>query len=130
MTSLNAALTGHLVFSTLHTNSALDSLSRLMMMGVEAYLLAPALQLIVAQRLVRKICPHCATKRAVTDQEDAYITKSLSTIQLVRPDLKIAYDKTVPHSAGCEQCNGTGYIGRLALLEVMELTPEIREKIV
>jgi type II secretory ATPase GspE/PulE/Tfp pilus assembly ATPase PilB-like protein len=130
MTSLNAALTGHLVFSTLHTNSALDSLSRLMMMGVEAYLLAPALQLIVAQRLVRKICSHCVTKRAVTDQEDAYITKSLSTIQLVRPDLKIAYDKTIPHSPWCDQCNQTGYIGRVALLEVMEITSDIRDKIV
>ena len=130
MTSLNAALTGHLVFSTLHTNSALDSLSRLMMMGVEAYLLAPALQLIVAQRLVRKICPHCKTNREVSEQEDAYIVKSLANISLVRPDLKIEYNKLIPHSAGCEHCNGTGYIGRLALLEVMELTPEIREKIV
>lgn len=129
-TSLNAALTGHLVFSTLHTNSALDSLSRLMMMGVEAYLLAPALQLIVAQRLVRKACPHCKTLREVTDQEDAYITKSLQMIKDVRPDLTIEYNKLVPHTAGCEHCNQTGYIGRIALLEVMEITPKMREKIV
>ena len=129
-TSLNAALTWHLVFSTLHTNSALDSLSRLIMMWVEPYLLAPALQLIVAQRLVRKACPHCLTKRAVTDQEDAYITKSLETIKSIRPDLIVNYDKTIPHTAWCDHCNQTGYIGRIALLEVMELTPDIRDKIV
>jgi type II secretory ATPase GspE/PulE/Tfp pilus assembly ATPase PilB-like protein len=56
--------------------------------------------------------------------------KSLANINLVRPDLKIEYNKMIPHTAWCEQCNGTGYIGRLALLEVMELTAEIREKIV
>ena len=97
MTSLNAALTGHLVFSTLHTNSALDSVSRLLMMGVEPYLLAPALQLIVAQRLVRKNCPHCISQRPVTEQEDTYITKVLKNIHDVRPDLSISYDKTLPH---------------------------------
>ncbi|MBQ7616528.1 Flp pilus assembly complex ATPase component TadA [bacterium] len=57
--AINASLTGHLVFTTLHTNSVLDSLSRLMNMGVEPYLLTPALQLIIGQRLVRKVCPHC-----------------------------------------------------------------------
>ena len=130
MTSLNAALTGHLVFSTLHTNSALDSVSRLLMMGVESYLLAPALQLIVAQRLVRRVCPHCMTQRPVTDQEDAHITKTIKTIQDVRPDLALHYDKTVPHAPGCDHCQWTGYIWRIAIIEVMEVTPDIRNAIV
>lgn len=100
------------------------------MMGVEAYLLAPALQAIVAQRLVRKICPHCASTRPVTDQEDAFILKMLETINDIRPDLTIDYNQQIATSAGCEHCNGTGYIGRLAVVEVVELTPDIREKIV
>jgi len=129
-TSLNAALTGHLVFSTLHTNSALDSLERLLMMGVEAYMLAPALQLVVAQRLVRKVCPHCMSRRPVTDAEDQYISHALQVIHDMRPDLSIPYDKTVPHSPGCDQCQWTGYMGRIALIEVMEVNDDIRQHIV
>jgi type II secretory ATPase GspE/PulE/Tfp pilus assembly ATPase PilB-like protein len=100
------------------------------MMGVESYLLAPALQLIIAQRLVRKACPHCMTHRPVTEQEDAYITKSLQTIAQIRSGIGGDYNHTIPHTPGCEQCNGTGYIGRIALLEVMEVTADIREKII
>ena len=129
-TALNAALTWHLVFTTLHTNSALESLSRLLMMGVEAYLLAPALKVVMAQRLVRKVCPHCVSWREVTDQEDAFLQKSLAKIHDIRPDLTINYEKKVPTVVGCDQCNGTGYIGRTAVIEVLELTPEMREKIV
>lgn len=129
-TALNAALTGHLVFSTLHTNNTVESISRLLMMGVEAYLLAPALQIIVAQRLVRKVCPHCVTKREATDQEDAFITKMIQKIQDVRPDLSIPYDRMLATVPGCDHCNGTGYIGRLAVVEVLEMTPDIRAKII
>lgn len=129
-TALNAALTWHLVFTTLHTNSALESLSRLLMMGVEAYLLAPALKVVMAQRLVRKVCPHCVSWREVTDQEDAFLQKSLAKIHDIRPDLTINYEKKVPTVVGCDQCNGTGYIGRTAVIEVLEFTPEMREKIV
>ena len=129
-TALNAALTWHLVFTTLHTNNALESISRLLMMGVEAYLLAPALQAIVAQRLVRKVCPHCSSQRKVTEQEDSFILKMLEKITDVRPDLIIPYEWSLVTSSWCEQCNGTGYIGRLAVVEVIELTPDIREKIV
>lgn len=129
-TALNAALTGHLVFSTLHTNSALDTISRLLMMGVKPFLLAPALQVVIAQRLVRKCCPHCLTKRLANEQEKEFITKMLGKIKDARPDLKLARDGNVPHNPGCDHCNNTGYIGRLALLEVMEITEPIREKIV
>ena len=100
------------------------------MMGVEAYLLAPALKVVMAQRLVRKVCPHCVSWREVTDQEDAFLQKSLAKIHDIRPDLTINYEKKVPTVVGCDQCNGTGYIGRTAVIEVLELTPEMREKIV
>ena len=129
-TALNAALTGHLVFSTLHTNSALDAIPRLLMMGVEAYLLAPSLQAILAQRLVRKACPECVSSRPANDQEDAYIRKTLSRIRDTRPDLEISYDGMISTVAGCDACNGTGYQGRLAVIEFLALTPDIRAKIV
>jgi len=66
------------------------------MMGVEAYLLAPALKLIVAQRLVRKVCPHCMSWREVNEQEDMFLTQSLTKIHDIRPDLQIKYEKKVP----------------------------------
>lgn len=100
------------------------------MMGVESYLLAPALQVIVAQRLLRKVCPHCVTKRQVTDQEDSFIMRMLATIKEVRLDLNIPYDHMIPTVGGCEQCNGTGYIGRMAIVEVLEMTPDIRARII
>jgi type II secretory ATPase GspE/PulE/Tfp pilus assembly ATPase PilB-like protein len=68
-TIVNAALTGHLVFTTVHTNSALETISRLTSMGVKTFLLAPAIQLICAQRLVRKLCPHCLKIETATDNE-------------------------------------------------------------
>lgn len=129
-TSLNAALTWHLVFSTLHTNNVLESISRLLMMGVEAYLLAPAVKMIIWQRLVRKICSHCMARRKTSDQEHKYITQSLDQIKTIRSDIDLSYDGTVPHSAGCEHCNGTGYIGRTALIEVLEMTDDIKTHII
>lgn len=129
-TALNAALTWHLVFTTLHTNSALDALSRLLMMGVEAYLLAPALKMIIAQRLIRKVCPHCVSWRDVSDQEDSFLQKSLEKMNDIRPDLTITYEKKVPTVVWCDQCNSTWYVWRTAVIETLELTPEIREKIV
>lgn len=79
--TVNAALTGHLVFTTLHTNSAIASLGRLLSMHVEPYLLAPALQMVIGQRLVRKLCPHCKQQRAVTESEDMEIRKLLESLK-------------------------------------------------
>jgi type IV pilus assembly protein PilB len=79
--AVNASLTGHLVFTTLHTNSAIASIGRLISMDVKPYLLAPALQLVIGQRLVRKVCPHCATKRQASYAEDAEIKKVLENLQ-------------------------------------------------
>lgn len=129
-TALNAALTWHLVLSTLHTNSALEAIPRLLMMGVESYLLAPSLQAIVAQRLVRKLCSYCKQKRNATPQEDQFINDSLKEIMSIQQDIKISYSNKVSISKWCDHCNGTWYIGRLAVVEIIPLTATIREKIV
>jgi type II secretory ATPase GspE/PulE/Tfp pilus assembly ATPase PilB-like protein len=128
--SINAALTGHLVFTTLHTNSAIATLGRLISMDVKPYLLAPALQLILGQRLVRKVCPHCSTKRAAGYAEDAEIKKTLETLGNGGNILMPVYEGDVAQANGCEQCNHTGYLGRIAILELLEITDEIRKLIV
>jgi type IV pilus assembly protein PilB len=128
--SINAALTGHLVFTTLHTNSAIASIGRLISMDVKSYLLAPALQAIVGQRLVRKVCPHCATKRQASYAEDEEIKKSIATLQNLGNVALPAYDGTIVQANGCEQCNHTGYLGRSAIIEILEITEEIRKLII
>ena len=108
--AVHAALTGHLVLSTLHTNDAVGAIYRLLDMGVEAYLLAAALRGVLAQRLVRRLCPHCARQLAATPAQLHYLGKSeCEQLQLAT-------------AVGCEHCQGTGYSGRLALHEVLPLT--------
>jgi type IV pilus assembly protein PilB len=128
--SINASLTGHLVFTTLHTNSAIASIGRLVSMDVKPYLLAPALQMVVGQRLVRKLCPHCTTKRQASYAEDAEIKKTLETLQNDGNITLPEYDGTIAQANGCEQCNQTGYLGRMAILELLEITEGIRKLIV
>lgn len=113
-TAIRAALTGHLVFSTLHTNNAAGAAVRLVDMGIEPFLVASALRGVVAQRLVRRICPHCKTAYAANAEEKAY--------------LKIKSDSlTLYKGSGCEKCRGTGYLGRMALQEVMPVVPELKK---
>ncbi len=107
-----AALTGHLVLTTLHTNTAIGAIPRLINMGTEPYLLASALQLIVAQRLVRRICPKC---RCV--DEDA---------QELLPTLDIPQGTTFYKGSGCENCYNTGYTGRIAIFETLVMTDALR----
>lgn len=128
--SINAALTGHLVFTTLHTNSAVEGITRLLTMWVKPYMLAPSLNLIVAQRLIRKVCPHCSTKRAATTWEDIEIKEAIKKIQEVNPNLDIVYDGQILQAVGCEACNGSWYKWRVATVEAFEITDEVREMIV
>ncbi|UWQ23150.1 GspE/PulE family protein [Jannaschia sp. W003] len=106
--AVESAMTGHLVLSTLHTNTALGATSRLADMGVERFLLAPMLRGLVAQRLVRRVCPDCAAPRTVTAAEAAPLGGHL------------APGTTVMRGTGCDACHGTGYRGRLPLYEVVE----------
>lgn len=112
-----ASLTGHLVFSTLHTNSAIESIDRLKDMGIEPYLITSSLEGIVAQRLVRRVCRDCGRTRDVTATEQAVL-------------LKYGFHSTQVHAgAGCPACNHTGYRGRIALHEVFELDEEAKQLI-
>ena len=110
-----AALTGHLVLSTLHTNDAPSTINRMIDMGIEPFLVASSTNIIMAQRLVRRICKHCKTEEKVPPE-------SLSGIGL-KPDT------VVYKGRGCDQCGGNGYAGRQGLYEVMPITPEIRDMI-
>lgn len=113
--AIQAALTGHLVLSTLHTNNAPASITRLLDMGVEGYLIASSLILAVAQRLVRKLCPLCKKAYTPTIEE-------LATVGLQPKD---AQGITFYQSVGCEECGQTGYKGRMAIFEMMEMTPAL-----
>ena len=118
--ALKAALTGHLVFSTIHTNDAVSTVTRLQNMGTPDYLIAAALSLVLAQRLVRKICPDCKTLDENTN------LKLLSSIG-INPE-KAARSK-VFKGAGCANCNMTGYKGRMGIYEALEITREIKQAI-
>jgi len=128
--AVNAALTWHLVFTTLHTNSAVASVPRLLSMGVESYLLAPAIQLVLGQRLVRKICPNCSDKRPATYAEQTEIEKAINNLSDLDMNNIPAFDGTVMESHGCAQCNETWYQWRLAILEALEITEDMRNLII
>lgn len=117
--AVKAALTGHLVLSTLHTNDAPSTISRLMNMGIEPFLVATSVNLIQAQRLVRRICKDC--KAEIKLPKEALIDVGFTASE-------VAELKTFKGS-GCTACNGTGYKGRVGLYEVMEITDELRELI-
>lgn len=127
--AINAALTWHLVFTTLHTNSALESLTRLLNMGCEPFLLAPALQLVIGQRLVRKLCPHCSQKIKATPEQDQEIKTALLQLQKINPKIWLHYDGTLPTAIGCPHCNHSGYQWRIAILELLQITDQLKEAI-
>ena len=115
--AVQASLTGHLVFSTLHTNDAPGALTRLVDMGVEPYLVASSLEAVLAQRLVRVLCKHCK-------QPDNSVRA-----QSFKAKLGIAADKTIFKSVGCRECRNTGFFGRHAIFEWMNTDEEIRQLI-
>jgi type IV pilus assembly protein PilB len=117
--AVKAALTGHLVLSTLHTNDAPSTISRLMNMGIEPFLVATSVNLICAQRLVRKICANC--KEAAGSPEQAMLDAGYTAEEVKKT--------TIYHGKGCGTCNKTGYKGRVGLYEVMEINDELRELI-
>ena len=117
--AIKAALTGHLVLSTLHTNDAPSSINRLMNMGIEPFLVASSVNLIAAQRLVRRICTSCKEPIEVPDQ---------ALIDVGIPPQEVKSVKLF-RGKGCERCNGTGFKGRVALFEVMDVDEEMRELI-
>jgi len=118
--AIKASLTGHLVLSTFHTNDAPSAISRFLYMGIEPYLLASTLNLVVAQRLVRKICDHCKEPVQLSEQ----VLKRLSI------DPEKAKTAVFYHGRGCNNCGGTGYRGRLPIFEFLPIDHELSEKII
>jgi len=114
--AIQSALTGHLVFSTLHTNDTVSTISRLSFMGIESYLVSDAVNLIIAQRLVRTICPKC--KMEMTEVHDSVYEK------LGLPNTAKLYKGT-----GCNACDGSGYKGRVAIFEILKITNSLRRMI-
>jgi type IV pilus assembly protein PilB len=130
--AVNAALTGHLVFSTLHTNDASGAAPRMMDMGVEPFLLISALTCVVAQRVLRKICPNCRQDMEIPADKEAEIKSTLGPIyQMIEDRWKKEGKKiTMPKIVGCDKCNNTGYLGRIAIYEVMPITERISKLVV
>ncbi len=117
--SFQAAMTGHLVFSTIHTNDAASTIARLLDLGVEPYLIPTSLRAVIAQRLVRKICPDCVEEYTPTEEElEIYNLK----------DWRGA-GKTLKRGKGCPACEYTGYRGRTGIFEILEMTPKISQLI-
>jgi type IV pilus assembly protein PilB len=117
--AVKAALTGHLVLSTLHTNDAPSTINRLMNMGIEPFLVASAVNLICAQRLVRRVCSHCSEEQPTPASALEEVGFSAAEAATVMPRKGV----------GCEQCNDTGYKGRIGLYEVMELDDDVNEMV-
>jgi general secretion pathway protein E/type IV pilus assembly protein PilB len=115
--ALQASLTGHLVLTTLHTSNTVESITRLIDLGVEPWIVGNALQALVAQRLVRTLC-HCSTQ-----------TQTESDIHMSADDRRVLLPKgsTVKQAAGCETCHDTGYKGRTAIFEVLDVDDDLRD---
>lgn len=115
--AFHAALTGHLVYSTLHTNSAIATIARLFDLGLKPYVIATALEGIIAQRLVRRVCPECSTTKAADPMLRARLGGAFSGIV------------ETSHGAGCNNCHGSGYKGRVGIYEVLTLDDDLRDRI-
>ncbi len=127
--AVHASLTGHLVLTTVHANTAAGVIGRIVDLGIKPAIIAPAVNAIIAQRLVRKLCPHCKKKYKPADSTITVIKEMLS---LISPKAEIDVPKNIEYlwkADGCAKCNGLGYRGRLGIFEVMTIDEEIRKLI-
>lgn len=127
--AIHAALTGHLVFSTLHTNNAIGAVPRLIDMGIEPFLLASSLKIVAAQRLVRKICENCKQEVEISENIINRIKQELAGIpneELLKYDVDLSKKLKFYKGAGCEECGTLGYKGRVAIYEVVEISDTIQ----
>jgi type II secretory ATPase GspE/PulE/Tfp pilus assembly ATPase PilB-like protein len=120
--AIQAALTGHMVFSTLHTNDAPGAITRLIDMGIEPFLVASAIELVIAQRLVRRLCPECSRPEPVAK------LKLRDTLAILGVDPAEAEAvATLQAPVGCDRCRGTGYRGRIGIFEILRPNDELHE---
>jgi len=127
---VNAALTGHVVLSTIHTNSSVGVVARLIDMGVKPFLIPSTLRLVISQRLIRNLCPACKIKIKPTEKIRDYILERIKSMpEIVKNDLKVPEPLYIYSAKGCEKCRFTGYAGRAGLYEVFSMNDEIAELI-
>ncbi len=127
--AVHAALTGHMMLSTLHTNNAFGAIPRLIDMNIEPFLIASSLNLIIAQRLVRKICEHCIQPVELDATEEADIIAEIEMMptEYLPEDVSLLAPFTLYKGKGCSRCEDMGYHGRVAISEVLENTKELSE---
>ncbi|MFA6458104.1 MAG: GspE/PulE family protein [Patescibacteria group bacterium] len=130
--AIEAALTGHLVLSTIHTNSAISTITRLLDMGAAAFLITATVNAIIAQRLVRKICEHCKTETVIKPAIEEKLRRAIASMNPIQRDklgLKEGAPLKIYHGEGCEECGHTGYKGRIGMYEILEMNNAIKELI-
>lgn len=126
--AIHAALTGHLVLSSIHTTTALGIIPRLIDLGIKPYLISPALSIALAQRLVRSLCPYCKKKIKSSKEIEGMILKEIENFpEVVKKEIKIPKPLYIYQSVGCKKCNQGGYSGRTGLFEVLKMTDELAE---
>ncbi|MBI4127213.1 type II/IV secretion system protein [Candidatus Peregrinibacteria bacterium] len=128
-TAAQASLTGHIMLSTLHTNSAIETIPRLLNIGLKPFMIAPALNTVVAQRLVRKVCSFCVEQKPVTEAERKILEAAIAEIQKIAPELKPVIPATLPHSPGCDKCSNTGFLGQISIAEMFINDDELKNMI-
>ncbi len=126
--ALNASLTGHLVFSTLHTNDAVGAIPRLIDLGISPQIIGPALTLVIAQRLIRILCPHCKKPKEISQETKEEIEKFINNLPN-RVNKKELLKYQIYEAQGCPQCSGIGYQGRTSIFELLPISEKIEELI-
>ena len=126
--AIHAALTGHIVLSTLHTNNALGVIPRLVDLRIKPYLISPSLALAIAQRLVRRLCPDCKKQVKPEKAIEELILKEIEAIPpLIKKDIKVSKPLYLFEKVGCKKCENSGYKGRIAVFEILEMTKNLGE---
>ena len=129
--AIHSASTGHIVLSTLHTSNTLGVIPRLTDMGIRPFLIPPTLSIALAQRLVRKICPHCKKKTKPEEEIKKTISEEIEKMpEIIKKSLNLSKEFEIYKPTGCKRCNNTGYIGRIGLFEILEMTEQLAEIIV
>ncbi len=134
--AIEASLTGHLVLSTIHTNSAAETITRILNMGIPAFLLPASMNAIIAQRLIRRLCPHCrkaVSAESLQPRMQESVKKAISRTNkkelTSRVPVEVLQNPQFYEPVGCEQCGNSGYSGRVGIYEIMEIGPEIKKLI-
>ncbi len=128
-TAAQAALTGHVLLSTLHTNSAIETIPRLINVGLAPFMVAPALHMVVAQRLVRKLCTNCRKKTPISETEKKELEEVCATVGKLNPNTVCQVPAELWHPGECDQCSHTGYAGQIGIHEILVVDDEIRQLI-